>query len=163
MRHRRCGDLPFWFIVTCWKFLSCRAYDTALPAFCLAVSSWLPVDRFDGESRMSCRVDETRSRMEHARKSSAVASTREPVPCAANNASALVTLEAYLYRRRRNCMRLNGSIFTPGFIDTSIRAIRNNDPIITSIWQVEEWRVHLRRNYDRMCGHVSSRHNWIAW
>lgn len=39
--------------------------EAALPAFCPAVSGWLPADRFEGESRMSCRVDETRSRMEH--------------------------------------------------------------------------------------------------
>jgi len=55
------------------------AHDAALPAtFCPAVSGWLPADRFEGESRMSCRVDETCSRMEHARKSLVVASTREP-------------------------------------------------------------------------------------
>lgn len=36
--------------------------DAALSAFCPAVSGWLPTDRFEGESRMSCRTDEMRIR-----------------------------------------------------------------------------------------------------
>lgn len=30
--------------------------DAALSAFCPAVSGWLPTDRFEGESRISCRM-----------------------------------------------------------------------------------------------------------
>lgn len=138
------------------------AHDAALPAtFCPAVSGWLPADRFKGESRMSCRVDETCSRMERTLENhrSLRQHASRPVLCATNNASALGTLGVYLYQRRRNCMQLNGPIFSR-LIDTSISAIHNNDSIITSIWQLEEWWVDSRQNYSRLRGHVSCRRNW---
>lgn len=90
------------------------ARDAIPPAFCPAVSGWLLADRFEGEPRMSCRVDETRSRMERTLENHRPLRQHAscPVPYTVNNASALVTLEAYLYRRCRNCMQLNGPIFS---------------------------------------------------
>lgn len=152
MCHRRRGDLPLALLdlsrraANFFRAAWCRPpLFSSSPVFCPAVSGWLPNDRFEGESRMSYRVDETRSRMKHTLENRRPLRQHAsgPVPRAANNASAAVILEAYLCRRRRNCVQLNRRYFQR-FIDTSMGSIRSNDPIITSIWQLEEWRVHLK-------------------
>lgn len=120
-------------------FRAARRRPLLLPVFCPAVSGWLPNDRFEGESRMSYRADEPRSRMKHTLENRRPLRQHAigPVSRAANNASAAVILEAYLCWRRRNCVQLNRRYFRR-FIDTSMGSTCSNDPIITSIWQLEE-------------------------